>query len=128
VSLPLTTTPGQAHELSRTAARHGAATVRPLPRGGLLVEIDRTWATVAVALGPDGRPAWFARAVEPDDEPTDDPAADLGDEQPLPDPVDASGALPRRASCCDSPLRGDDGRCHRCGHAILEQLDLGAAA
>jgi hypothetical protein len=57
-------TVGQAHELSRVAARHGALSVQPLSSERVLVQLDRRHVAVVVALGPDGRPAWTGVSAE----------------------------------------------------------------
>jgi len=44
----------------------------------------------------------------------------LGDEEPLPDPVDVRHARPAKRCECVEPF-ADDGLCLRCGHSVAAE-------
>jgi hypothetical protein len=119
----LRVSPTQLFEASRLADRTGPTVMQELAGGRLLVLLStggQSQPDLALELDRDGeivaRQFLPLRHQDPDDE-----FSDLGDEEPLPPPLDLSHAKPAAVCECDGPL-ADNGVCARCGLSLPEQV------
>jgi hypothetical protein len=119
----LRVSPRQLFEASRLADRTGPAFMQELDGGRLLVLLStggQAEPDLALELDRDGnivaRQFLDLAPQEPDEE-----FSDLGDEEPLPPPLDLSHARPAKVCGCADPL-ADDGACTWCGHVLPEAV------
>lgn len=113
----LTITPRQAYEVARLLDRTGDGIVFA-DAGIVTVLVDALGSgspNLALELNGDGEV--IARQVLSLHRPDDDGLDDLGEEEPLPEPVDVRNARPAKRCGCPEPRR-DGETCCICGRSL----------